>query len=177
MTTELNYHELINRHGRLVWAVCSAILKNTGTVQDIEECVADVFIEVWKNPNKFNPDKGDITLYLKMIAKSKALNLHRKLRTKVPAVPFDDEIGLVYSSVEQEVINNISAGEIMSEISALKEPDREIFYRRHCFGQKPKDISLCMKLPEREVRNRLYQSKKKLKNIIGENDYEKLKKI
>ena len=61
------YRELIAQHGRLVWAVCGGILKNVGTVQDIEECVADVFIELWKNPGKFNPQKGEIAVFLKVL--------------------------------------------------------------------------------------------------------------
>ncbi|MCL1903476.1 MAG: sigma-70 family RNA polymerase sigma factor [Oscillospiraceae bacterium] len=168
------YRELIDEYGRLVWTVCSAILKNIGTVQDIEECVADVFIEVWKNPYKFNPEKGGIASFLKIIAKSKALNLHRRLRSKLPHVPFDDNIGLISVPVEEEIIDKTEAGEIMTEIGGLKEPDREIFYRRYCFEQKPSDIARVMNLPEREVRNRLYQSKKKLKNRIGGNYCETL---
>jgi RNA polymerase sigma-70 factor (ECF subfamily) len=174
---ECTYREIIDTHGRLVWAVCSAILKNAGTCEDVEECVADVFIELWQAPHKWNPEKGGIEMYLKLVARSKALNLHRKLKSKPLTLTYDDafsETAETSETLESEVLGRIGESEIMGKIAGLKEPDREIFYRRHCFEQKPREIARSMNLPEREVRNRLYQSKKKLQAIItnGGNCYE-----
>jgi RNA polymerase sigma-70 factor (ECF subfamily) len=162
------YRELIDEHGRLVWAVCGAILRNVGTVQDIEECVADVFIEIWRSPGKFNPERGEMTAFLKSVAKSKALNLHRRLKSRTGTLSFDEavEVGSAARSLEDEVIGRIGESEILRQIADLKEPDREIFFRRHCFGQKPREIARCMSLPEREIRNRLYQAKKKLQTKL-----------
>jgi RNA polymerase sigma-70 factor (ECF subfamily) len=172
------YRDLIDAHGRLVWAVCGAILRNVGTVQDIEECVADVFIEVWKSPDKYNPDRGDMSSYLKLVAKSRALNMHRRLKSRGGVLDYDEAIEVAGGgtlSLEDSVIGRIGEGQIMSEIASLKEPDREIFYRRHCFEQKPREIARCMNLPEREVRNRLYQSKKKLQfKLKGGSFYEEI---
>jgi len=158
------YRELIEEYGRLVWAVCGSILKNAGTAQDIEECAADVFIELWKKPEKFNPKRGDIAVYLKVLARTKALNAYRRIK---PALPLDEEIGTMSDIVAEEVIGRLRAEQVLSALGSLKEPDREIFYRRYYFEQKPREIALAMSLPDREVRNRLYQGRKKLKSIIG----------
>jgi RNA polymerase sigma-70 factor (ECF subfamily) len=165
------YRELIEQYGRLVWAVCGSILKNAGTAQDVEECVADVFIELWKKPEKFNPARGEIATYLKILARSKALNAYKRIK---PALPLNDEIGTMSDIVAEEVIGRLQAAEIESALGSLKEPDREICCRRYYFNQKPREIALAMNLPDREVRNRLYQSRKKLKTLIGGNYCETL---
>ena len=39
---------VIRKYSRLLWPVAAAVLKNVGSEQDVEECVADVFIHLWK---------------------------------------------------------------------------------------------------------------------------------
>ena len=46
------------KYARLLWPVASAVLKNVGSDQDVEECIADVFIELWQNPCRFDPRRG-----------------------------------------------------------------------------------------------------------------------
>ena len=46
-------NDVIVKYSKLLWPIVFAVLKNVGTEQDVEECVADVFIDLWENPDKF----------------------------------------------------------------------------------------------------------------------------
>ena len=37
-------NEVIVKYSKLLWPIASAVLKNVGSEQDVEECIADVFI-------------------------------------------------------------------------------------------------------------------------------------
>ena len=51
---------VITKYSKLLWSIASAVLKNAASAQDIEECVADVFIYLWQHPEKY--EKGYQTL-------------------------------------------------------------------------------------------------------------------
>ena len=49
---------------------------------------------------------------------------------------------------------------------ALTEPDREILLRRYYFGQKPREIAAALGLDKKQVDNRLYQTKRRLRASV-----------
>ena len=58
--TEYQLEKIINKYSRLLWSVAAKILDGLGNEQDAEECVADVFIELWKEPEKFDVNRGTL---------------------------------------------------------------------------------------------------------------------
>ena len=49
--TEQELEKIINRYSRLLWSVASKVLNGIGNEQDVEACVADVFIDFWRDPD------------------------------------------------------------------------------------------------------------------------------
>ena len=56
---------------------------------------------------------------------------------------------------------------LIAAINALGEPDREILIRRYYYEQKPKEIALAMDMSAKQVDNRLYQTKLKLREALS----------
>ena len=61
---------------------------------------------------------------------------------------------------------NFSSGTDIKEIKELEETDREIIIRRFYYGQKPKEIAVALDMQGKQVENRLYQTKLKLKKMM-----------
>jgi RNA polymerase sigma-70 factor (ECF subfamily) len=131
-----------------------------------------VFIELWESPEKFNPQRACVAVYLKTIARSRAKDFHRRIKRNLAVIPLNEDIEIVTAAIAEEVEKQSDLLYIKSAIEELNEPDREIFCRRHYEGQKPQEIAEAMDLSNREVRNSLYQSKLKLKNKLGGIIYE-----
>ena len=158
---------MIEKYGKLLWVIVGGVLGRIGTVQDIEECISDVYVQIWKNPKAFKPNKGSFKTFLAVIAKSRALDTYRRISKEKTSLineafyPADDDL-LKY------IINREMTQVLYSAIDSLTEPDREIITRRYLFEEKPARIAKNVSLPIKEVENRLYQSKLKLRKIIGE---------
>ena len=58
------YEILIDQYSRLLFSICAGILIDPGTREDVEDTVADCFLEFWENGNKFDPSKGSLKGYL-----------------------------------------------------------------------------------------------------------------
>ena len=51
---ETAINQVIEKYSKLMWSIAGAVLKNIGATEDVEECVADLFIYLWKNPDKYD---------------------------------------------------------------------------------------------------------------------------
>src|SRR5262245_52552843 len=62
-------------HHRTVYAAAFGVLGDAALAQDV---VQDVFLRVWRRPQGFDPERGDLGTYLRLIARSRALDLWRE---------------------------------------------------------------------------------------------------
>ena len=160
-------HDVITKYSKLLWSVSSAVLNNIGSAQDIEECVADTFIYLWEHSDQFNPERGKLKTWLSIIARTQALNRCREIAKRntisLEDSDFIDQIG-VFDPILQEENRNM----LLSAINTLGEPDREILVRRYYYQQKPKEIALALNMAVKQVDNRLYQVKLKLREVLSD---------
>jgi RNA polymerase sigma-70 factor, ECF subfamily len=62
-------------HHRGVYAAAFRILGNAAQAQDV---VQDVFLRVWRRPGAFDARRGELGSYLRLMARSRALDLWRE---------------------------------------------------------------------------------------------------
>ena len=159
---------IIGTYSKLLWVVVGGILGKVGTPEDIEECISDVFVQVWRNPKAFNSQKGSLKTFLAVMAKSKALDAYRKL-SKSKIVELDEAIRSTDDDLLDYILDKEMCQALFTAIESLTEPNKEIIMRRYFFEERPSYIAKIISLPLKEVENRLYQSKQKLRKQLGGN--------
>jgi RNA polymerase sigma-70 factor (ECF subfamily) len=164
---------MIETYSKLLWVVVGGILGSVGTPQDIEECISDVYVHAWKNPNAFSQQRGSFKTFLAIIARSKALDAYRRL-SKSKIIELNEAIGASDDDLLNYIVEKEMHNELYAAIESLTEPNREIVIRRFFFEEKPLRIAEKTSMPVKEVENRLYQSKLKLRKILGKTGGDKL---
>lgn len=157
--------DAMDRYARLLWTVAEAVLQSVGSVEDVEECVADAFIHLWEHPEGFDPSRGTLKTYLAVITRSKACDRRREL-LKNAALSLDETYFMNSLGVTDDIFERETRRVLLSAVNALGEPDREILIRRYYYRQKPKEIALALDMNIKQVDNRLYQTKKKLRSAV-----------
>ena len=152
----------ISSYSRLLWGIAHAVLHHVGTTQDMEECVADAFIQLWKSSASFSEYSGSVKSWLCVVAKSRAIDRYRKIVQK-SEIALDEQIAMCGIEIVDQTLDAVLQRELIAAIQALGEPDREIIMRRFYYRQKPKEISLALDLPIRQVENRIFRAKQKLR--------------
>ena len=164
--SEAAINEVITKYSKLLWSVAGAVLNNIGSTQDVEECVADAFIYLWEHPEKYNPQRGKLKTWLSLVARTQAVNRCREIakRNIVPLedTDFIDQLGIVDTVLEAE-----TRRALLAAVNALGEPDREILIRRYYYEQKPREIALALDMSVKQVDNRLYQTKLRLREVLS----------
>ena len=160
---------IIETYSKLLWIIVGGILSNVGTSEDIEECVSDTYMNLWQKPKAYDPRKGSLKTFLATIAKRRALDKYRLLtRTKV--IELDEAITLPDDDLFDYVAQQDLHGELYEAIRLLGVPDKEILIRRYFFEEKPSAIADKTHIPVKEVKNRLYQSKLRLRKVLCESE-------
>lgn len=156
---------VISKYSRLLWPIVSAVLQGVGNEQDVEECVADAFIYLWKHPEKFDPKRGSLKTLLCILARSRAIDRYRELLRK-GALPLEEAVLTSGMEMQETLLQEETKKELLAAVKALEEPNREILIRRYYQDQKPRQIALAMGLSVKQVDNSLYRSKRQLRDWL-----------
>ncbi len=159
----INY--AINKYSKLLWSISCTILKNVGSSEDIEECVADVFIYLWRKPEKFEAQRGKLKSYLSIVARSRATDKYRQL-SKQNVISLDEKLIMETLKLTDDMLSTETKSTLLSAIKSLEEPEREIIVRRYYYEQKPKEIAFSLDIPIKQVENHLYRTKQRLRKMI-----------
>jgi RNA polymerase sigma-70 factor, ECF subfamily len=68
------FARVYDEHGPAVYGTALRVLGNPAAAQDVAQ---DVFLRVWRRPGAFDPARGDLGAYLRLMARSRALDLWR----------------------------------------------------------------------------------------------------
>lgn len=163
--SEAAINEIITKYSKLLWSVAEAVLSHVGSVQDVEECVADTFIYLWEHPEKFDHQRGKLKTWLSIVARTQAVNRYREI-TKRNILPLEDTDFVDQLDVADAVLEVETRQALIAAVNALCEPDREILIRRYYYDQKPKEIALALDMSVKQIDNRLYQTKRRLREML-----------
>src|SRR6476646_11210007 len=67
--------DLYDRYSGVVYGVALRVLANTTAAEDV---VQEVFLQLWRNPQAFDADRGRLAPWLAVIARNRAIDLLRK---------------------------------------------------------------------------------------------------
>ena len=158
-------NHVIEKYSRLLWPIASAVLKNVGSEQDVEECVADAFIYFWQHPEKFDPARGSLKSWLCLVVRSRAVDRYRQI-SRHGELPLEEAVLSVSAGLQEELMSRETRQELVAAINALGEPGREILVRRYYYGQKPREIALALGMTVKQVDNFLYRAKRQLRQAL-----------
>jgi RNA polymerase sigma-70 factor (ECF subfamily) len=73
------FARVYDQHARGVQAAALRILGNAAQAQDVTQ---DVFLRLWRNPRRFDARRGELGSYLRLMARSRALDLWREAQAE-----------------------------------------------------------------------------------------------
>ena len=107
------FASMYDTHPRGVYGAALRILNDPARAQDVAQ---DVFLRVWRNPKRFDASRGELGSYLRLMARSRALDLWREGQAAGRA---RDRLEVVVAQDEPRVDDRPSA-------LVEREEDREV---------------------------------------------------
>lgn len=130
-----------------------------------EECIQDVFFDVWNGIDKYDSTKGDFRNWIAAIAKYKCIMYKRKY-SYISLNKDIEDIELAIDNIEIELRNKELKEEVNSLLENLKEEDKRIFIEYYIEEKSVKEISRDLNIKGDNIYNRISRGKKKLRMLF-----------
>ena len=164
------HRALLQEYGSYVYAIVYNKLRSCGTAEDIEECVSDVFADLF-----FELDKGAISnmkAFIGTIAKRTAIDRFRKLSVKNNRTVYMDEDNMSEMASDFNVEHISDKGELrrilLDKIEELGEPDSTILIQKFYYNKTSSEIARIVSMTASSVRSRCTRAMGKLKVSLAE---------
>lgn len=162
---------LFDEYCNYVYAIAAGKLRSCGSREDIEECVSDVFADVYRFLED-NDTNGNIKPVIGVIAKRRAIDAFRRLSVRYGrSVSIDDDDFRELQSDERIDVyaeNRDRNRIIMRKISELGEPDSTIIIQQYFYNRTAKEIAKTVSLTAGNVQKRSSRAREKLRSLLLE---------
>ena len=150
------FARVFEQQERSVYAAALRILGSPAQAQDV---VQDVFMRVWRRPEAFDARRGEITTYLRLMARSRALDLWREGQAAGRA---SDRLKLVVETAPEAVESPAAEAErhatretVIDALKTLPEAQRDALVLAYWGGLTAGEIADREQVPLGTAKSRL----------------------
>ena len=169
LSDPVQFGQAYDEHSRGVYTAAYRILGNSAQAQDV---VQDVFLRIWRRPRTFDSGRGELGSYLRMMARSRALDLWRegqaagrasdRLKVAVAQeVPREDD----RPSVQVELREDRTT--VRDAVRRLPDAQREAVVMAYWGGLTADEIARRIEVPLGTAKSRIRLGLEKLRAEAG----------
>ena len=162
---------LTAQYGGLVNSITWRRLQGCLRKEDIEECVSDIFFELYRCRDKIDLSKGSLKTFLLTIAERQAIKYYERKTDKFDKISLQEQLEkgeepLSDHNVEQQTIQKEESRLLIEAIKGLGEPTASIVIQKYYYGMTAKEIGQRAGLSKNAVEKRLKRGLEKLKTVL-----------
>lgn len=163
------FRVLFQEYRSYVYTIVWNRVGGVGTREDAEECVSDVFAEVFLHFGEIRD--GSLRGYIGTLAKRRSIDLFRRLSAHDPGVSLEEE-GMTELPAGTDVEADSEAGalrrRLLERIRSLGEPDAAIILQKYYYERSSAEIARSLSLQPAAVRMRASRALKRLRTMLAE---------
>ncbi|MGH9274296.1 MAG: sigma-70 family RNA polymerase sigma factor [Acidimicrobiales bacterium] len=158
--------EAYRRHAGAVFALSRRLLFDAALA---EEIVQEVFLRIWNNPEKFDPERGSLRSYLLAQCHGRSVDLLRSETSRRIREERDvrraAEAGY---DLEHEVVDLSVAERVKVALTTLPEGEREAIALAYFGGHTYREVAELLDEPEGTVKSRIRAGLKRMRTeLVG----------
>lgn len=149
-----------------VYSVVHRVLRDHAQA---EECAAEVFVQVWKNCARYQPERGEVVPWLLNMARSRAIDLLRRRRLEQDVLPGSAEDLHVHRDADPVgLLEHFSAGSRVHEaLNALSSAQLKVILAAFFGGESASEIAERTEMPLGTVKSHLRRGMRKLQDCLS----------
>ncbi|MBQ3948149.1 MAG: sigma-70 family RNA polymerase sigma factor [Ruminococcus sp.] len=167
---EQAYQKLFDTYCNYVYAIVYNKIGRIASAEDIEECVSDIFADIFFKYDTGSGYEGEMQGYVNTVAKRKAITTYHRIyaRTSHYTEHDDETMGRLRSDTDIEKDSDKSELQriIIDMINQLGEPDSTIVIQKYYYDKKSGDIAKLLNMTAPAVRMRCKRAMSRLKDML-----------
>ncbi len=153
--------EAYRRHGGAVYALARRVVRESGLA---EEVVQEVFVRLWTNPDRFDPDRGSLRSWLLAQAHGRSIDRlrsdsSRRLREERDA----QRTAAAGYDVEREAWDLAVADRVKDVMADLPDGERRAIELAYFDGYTYREVAKILDTPEGTIKSRIRTGLKRMR--------------
>ncbi|MEQ8211870.1 MAG: sigma-70 family RNA polymerase sigma factor [Lacipirellulaceae bacterium] len=163
--------ELYDRYSGHLYGLCLKILRRPAEAQAV---LSDVFYEIWRRADRFNPERGRVRTYFTTLARSRSIDRIRSESTRsTHEAEYSAEAGRLASGPspvkgpQQTAVENETMSFVHEVLHSLGEDQRACLEAAYFEGLTQQQIADHLQLPLGTVKTHIRTGLEKLRSAVA----------
>jgi RNA polymerase sigma-70 factor (ECF subfamily) len=156
--------ECLSRYGGLVWSLARRFL---GNATEAEDAVQDIFVELWKNAEKYNPSLSSEPTYVTMVTRRRLIDRRRKIVRRPELVQLPEAVVSRQQPGSNQIDMIDEAAQAAAALQELKPEQQRVLKLAVYQGLTHEEISQSTGLPLGTVKTHARRGLIKLREMLG----------
>jgi RNA polymerase sigma-70 factor (ECF subfamily) len=156
--------DCLDTYGKLIWALARRF---SGTREDAEDAVQEIFIDIWKYAARFDVAKSPEGAFVTLIARRRLIDRLRKSKAQPPASLFESALANRASDADKKLQMYVEMKYAVDALDKLSAHEKQIMQMTIYGGMTHSEIAKTTGLPLGTVKSQLRRGFKKMRDSIS----------
>jgi RNA polymerase sigma factor (sigma-70 family) len=144
--------ELYDTYSSFVFGLALRVLRDRGAAEDITQ---DVFVGLWTQPDRFDPDRGSLRAFLGTLTHRRAVDLIRSEESRKKREDKTSAEEPFVPQVDDEAVRSVTARTVRVAVASLPVNQREALELAYFDGCTYRQVAERLGIPEGTAKSRL----------------------
>ncbi|MEM9385738.1 MAG: RNA polymerase sigma factor [Pseudomonadota bacterium] len=158
----------LDQYGDLLWSLARRFCDDHA---EIEDCVQDAVIEIWRSASKFDATKASETTFVAMIARRRYIDRLRQRKRRPAPEPLAEDDQLVGDQGGPSLETLAEVEQIKPLIAEMRDVQRNVVQLAIFRGYSHGDIARVLNMPLGTVKTHLRRAMLSIRERLGEQDH------
>ena len=156
--------DCLKAYGGLVWSLARRMLRNQ---DDAEDVVQEIFVDIWKNAERFDPDQASETTFVAMIARRRIIDRIRYAQRRPAPDSLDDLVSEPAGRLDLSMQTSVEASEAARALNELRPEQQQVLQLSIVHGLSHQEISDATGIPLGTVKTHARRGILRAREILG----------
>lgn len=156
--------DCLKQYGGLVWSIARKMLRNT---EDAEDAVQEIFVDVWKNADRFDETKASETTFIAMIARRRLIDKIRFSARRISADSLDDVLLEPFTRADKDMQVSLEAQQAAEAMRNLRPEQQQVLRLSIVQGMSHQEIADSTGMPLGTVKTHARRGLLQVREFMG----------
>lgn len=158
--------ELYRRHGGAVHSLARRLLGSDGRAEEVTQ---DVFVELWRRPERFDPARGNLRSFLMAVAHGRSVDVLRSDTSRATREQRSvRETATGGYDLENQVWDLAAAEQVKQAVATLPAEERQAIELAYFGGHTYREVAAMLAEAEGTVKSRIRRGLRRMRAALAD---------